>query len=228
MQARSLEEADCIRIIPHAHRGEGEIVPLEKVQPTDPSTYKFSYQQDTYTVHSLSPLTFSLLPYLTSSRPPLSSFLSPSSPLTRGLSSASLPHVLAKYGKNEFNIPIPSFTKLFAEHATAPFFVFQIFCVALWCLDEYWYYSLFTLFMLVMFECTVVWQRLRTLTEFRTMSVVPYGIMVCRDGKWSQIQSDELLPGDVVSVGAFLSCLSSSLSFPFCLHSLPVLCEWDC
>jgi hypothetical protein len=153
IQARSLAEADCIRITPAPHRGQGEIVPLLKRVPSDPATFSFSYQQDTYSVHIVEPITFGLLPYPSSTHPPLSTYRNPT-----GLSASNLPALRSMYGKNEFNIPIPSFSALFSEHATAPFFVFQIFCVALWMLDEYWYYSLFTLFMLVVFECTVVWQ----------------------------------------------------------------------
>ncbi|KAF7313779.1 Cation-transporting ATPase [Mycena chlorophos] len=199
--AKSLKDADCIRIVPNQHRGQGEIVSINRKVDSDPSTYTFSYQRDTYVVQSLEPLVFTRLPYPSTGRPPLGDFLQPKS-----LPTGEIPSLLSLYGGNEFNVPVPSFTELFGEHATAPFFVFQIFCVALWCLDEYWYYSLFTLFMLVMFECTVVWQarihlsRVRTLTEFRTMSVQPYPIQCYRDKKWQEVQTDQLLPGDVISL----------------------------
>lgn len=122
--------------------------------------------------------------------------------LTKGLKSEKVVDRLKHhYGLNSFDIPVPTFSELFQEHAVAPFFVFQLFCVGLWCLDEYWYYSIFTLVMLVAFESTVVWQRQRTLTEFRGMSIKPYPIFVHRSGKWTEIQSDQLLPGDLVSVG---------------------------
>ncbi|KAF9455626.1 hypothetical protein BDZ94DRAFT_1361545, partial [Collybia nuda] len=40
--ASSIEEADCIRIVPNLHCGSGDIVELDKRDPTDPSTYTFN------------------------------------------------------------------------------------------------------------------------------------------------------------------------------------------
>ncbi|PIA19215.1 hypothetical protein COEREDRAFT_68863 [Coemansia reversa NRRL 1564] len=104
------------------------------------------------------------------------------------------------YGGNKFDVPVPTFTDLFKEHAVAPFFVFQIFCVGLWCMDEYWYYSIFSLVMLVVFESTLVFQRQRTLNEFRALSMQPYKIQARRGGKWTEVGTEQLCPGDVISV----------------------------
>ena len=56
--------------------------------------------------------------------------------------------------------------------------------MGLWCLDEYWYYSLFTLFMLFMFESTMAKSRLKTLSELRRVRVDTQTLMVHRCGKY--------------------------------------------
>ncbi len=55
--------------------------------------------------------------------------------------------------------------------------------------------------MLVMFECTVVGQRLRNLRELRSLTVPKQALQVYRQGRWDQLPGDALLPGDVISIG---------------------------
>ncbi|KAK7259743.1 hypothetical protein RIF29_25356 [Crotalaria pallida] len=62
-------------------------------------------------------------------------------------------------------------------------------------------YSLFTLFMLFMFESTMAKSRLKTLTELRRVRVDSQILMVHRCGKWVKLSGTDLLPGDVVSIG---------------------------
>ncbi|KAJ1622949.1 hypothetical protein T492DRAFT_845878, partial [Pavlovales sp. CCMP2436] len=93
-----------------------------------------------------------------------------------------------------------SFWELYAQQLLAPFFVFQLFCVALWSLDDYWYYSLFTLLMLATFEGTVVHARMRTLSDLRLLAPRPQPVFALRGGKWVRLNSAELVPGDLLSV----------------------------
>ena len=106
-----------------------------------------------------------------------------------------------RWGRNRFDIPMPEFLELYKEQAVAPFFIFQIFCVLLWCLDEYWYYSILTLVMLLIFEGTIVASRLRNLKSLRNMIQPPHSILVYRGGnKWEDTSSYDLLPGDICSI----------------------------
>ena len=106
----------------------------------------------------------------------------------------------AKFGENRMKIPIPSFLNLYKEHIFTPFFLFQLFCTLLKILDNYNFYSLISLIMVCIFEVIIVAQRMINLAFLRNMRTPPYFIYVYRDNKWVEIPSNELLPGDIVSV----------------------------
>ena len=197
----SLATAQLIRVLPALHCGAPALCPLERTVIDSQPTTQFTYQKTKYLLTTppasaaqpASPTAFIPLSYPTTN--PLSSYLS-----YRGHTAATAASALSKYGANVFDIQLASFWDLYAEHAVAPFFLFQIFCVLLWCLDEYWYYSLMTLFMLVSFEGTVVKRRQKHLEYVRDMRVPPYKVWVCRDGRWEERLTSDIVPGDVVSM----------------------------
>jgi cation-transporting ATPase 13A1 len=196
--AKKVQEAWLIKVLPVANAGSAEICKIIRDNAGGKQNTSFLFQKRRFlydpATNSFSPLSYAID---AEPKPLLGAFQT-----SRGITTATeLSRIQEHYGDNAFDIPVPTFMELFKEHAVAPFFVFQIFCVGLWMLDEYWYYSLFTLFMLVAFESTVVWQRQRTLTEFRGMGIKPYEIWVFRQNKWLETHSDKLLPGDLVSVG---------------------------
>lgn len=198
-----IEEAELILITPQEHRGKGELC---KIVREDGSNAMFEYQQRKF--------------YWNSDR---KMFQKPCYPdnlnfshysRSKGLSGTDTERISSLFGLNAFDLPVPTFLSLFKEHIQAPFFVFQVFGVGLWCLDEYWYFSLFTLFTLVLFESRIVHQRLSTLKEFRGMSVPPVEMFVLRDSKWIPIKSNEILPGDVCALPFSDKIDSDGLTIP--------------
>ncbi|KAK4744808.1 hypothetical protein SAY87_011120 [Trapa incisa] len=200
-KVNDIHHADACKITPAKFSGSKEVVPLHfrklsagSSPSLDVEEIYFDFRKQRF-IYSKERETFSKLTY------PTKEIFSYYIKNTGHGTEAKVGVAIEKWGRNIFDYPQPTFQKLMKENCMEPFFVFQVFCVGLWCLDEYWYYSVFTLFMLFMFESTMAKSRLKTLTELRRVRVDSQTVMVHRCGKWVKLSGTDLLPGDVVSIG---------------------------
>ncbi|CAH9120912.1 unnamed protein product [Cuscuta epithymum] len=204
--------ADACKVTPAKFCGSKEIVSLHfrklpSSSSEDVEEIYFDFRKQQF-IYSMEKGTFCKLPY--PSKETFGYYLKNTGYGTE----AKVIAAIEKWGRNVFEYPQPTFQKLMKEQCIEPFFVFQVFCVGLWCLDEYWYYSLFTLFMLFMFESTMAKSRLKTLSELRRVRVESETLMVYRCGKWVKLSGTDLLPGDVVSIGRSIGQIGEDKNVP--------------
>jgi cation-transporting ATPase 13A1 len=120
----------------------------------------------------------------------------------RGVEDEAALHAVSRWGLNSVELRAPSFRELYWEHALAPFFVFQMLFVLLWCLDEYWMYAILTGVMLAFMEAITVGRRLSIVRSLRSMVQKPGRVWVMRNRKWVELDGSEVVPGDLIEVGA--------------------------
>ncbi|XP_030752432.1 manganese-transporting ATPase 13A1 [Sitophilus oryzae] len=187
-------KATITKVVPTPNNGSSEILWLRKLKPPDNDNMVYFIFQKTKYIWDTEKKLFRDIEF------PIHKSYSEYNSSKGFQEEEDVKQASIIYGKNDLEMVVPEFSELFLERATAPFFVFQIFCVALWCLDKYWYFSIFTLIMLVLFECTLVQQQLRNMAEIRKMGNKPYNILVYRNRRWRTIFTNELIPGDIISI----------------------------
>ena len=193
---KSIGLTSYVRAVPPPHRGAAEIVPIQR---SSTGQLFFLHQRQKYEVseHSgaqdgtvgacrplLCPTSLALHEYASSG----------------GLSRAGAQLAHEQFGDNTFAIPMPTWAELYKEQLSSPIAVFQVLCSVLWMLDEYWKYTMFTLFMILTFEGTTAFSRLQNMQQLRGMSAKAFMLYAYRNGAWVQIESTAILPRDIISL----------------------------
>lgn len=174
----------------HAHQGKAELVPLQQAAVQgEPVTFFIFHRQKFLVGESGDVVTEVLCP----TDRPLAEYHASRGHATR----ADADGARERYGDNSLNIPTPSFAELYKEQIMGPVPVFQIFCAALWLLDEYPKYALFNMMSILAFEGSTVFTKQRNMNTLRGMSNKAGRVRVYREGEWVELSTDALLPGDI-------------------------------
>ncbi|XP_064185049.1 polyamine-transporting ATPase 13A3-like isoform X2 [Anguilla rostrata] len=109
------------------------------------------------------------------------------------------------YGINQIEVKVPSIPKLLIKEVLNPFYIFQVFSVILWSLDDYYYYASAILMMSLLSVCTSLYTVRKQYILLHDM-VSAHNVVRCTiyrgDQDTEEILSTDLVPGDVMVIPA--------------------------
>ncbi|KAJ8686408.1 hypothetical protein QAD02_022202 [Eretmocerus hayati] len=105
------------------------------------------------------------------------------------------------YGTNEIIVPVQSVGVLLILEILNPFYIFQIFTLAVWLPEGYVYYSFAILCMSIFGITSSILQTRKNQISLRNTVASTEGVRVLRDsGELENISSAELVPGDIIEL----------------------------
>uniref|UniRef100_A0A8C7I5Q3 ATPase cation transporting 13A2 n=1 Tax=Oncorhynchus kisutch TaxID=8019 RepID=A0A8C7I5Q3_ONCKI len=120
------------------------------------------------------------------------------------------------YGTNLIDVPVKSFMRLLIEEVLNPFYVFQVFSIALWLTDSYYYYAACIVIISLISICVSLYEIRKQSNTIRSMAQQITNVTVRRSsGEEDSLSSVELVPGDCVLIpqeGLLLPCDAALLA----------------
>ncbi|KAM9786025.1 polyamine-transporting ATPase 13A2 [Neosynchiropus ocellatus] len=120
------------------------------------------------------------------------------------------------HGPNLIDVPVKSYLQLLFEEVLNPFYVFQIFSIALWSFDDYYYYASCIFIISVLSISISLYEIRKQSVTLHNMARLVTTVVVRSDsGVERSVSSVELVPGDCIVIpqdGLLLACDAALLS----------------
>ncbi|GAA5949133.1 hypothetical protein JCM3765_004021 [Sporobolomyces pararoseus] len=120
--------------------------------------------------------------------------------LRRGLPTTDHVFRTSLFGSNAIEIEAKSIGQLLMDEVLHPFYIFQIFSIILWSIDDYYYYAFAIAIISVVSIISTLIETRANVERMREMSRFSCDVKVFREGEWITDDSTTLVPGDVIDL----------------------------
>ncbi|GAA5992809.1 hypothetical protein JCM10908_001348 [Rhodotorula pacifica] len=121
--------------------------------------------------------------------------------LRHGLSTETdLPLRKTLFNSNAIEIEAKGIGALLMDEVLHPFYIFQIFSIALWSVDDYYYYAFAIAVISIVSIISTLLETRANVQRMREMSRFSCPVRVYRDSEWTIDDSASLVPGDLIDL----------------------------